>query len=145
MNRLRHSKLPAVLVAAAALTAASVLTVPAQGARTRPPGPGTAQAGCLLKSLSLRTSHAQAGRIMVFRSSIQCLGNTPWTVTMLFRRRRFGPDKSVAYKQFKGSGSKRFVVGADCKQGQRFNGNFRIDFAGPGQGGSRVVKNKKCD
>ncbi len=165
MNRLRHShrssKLLAGLMATAALTAVSVLAAPAQGARS--PSPTAAQAGCLLKSLSLRTIHvdtdqqpsagpassrahaSRIARIMIFKSSIQCTGNTSWKVTMQIRRRRFGPDKSVAYKQFKGSGSKRFVIGADCKKGQRFNGNFTINFLGAGQSASRVVKNKECD
>lgn len=169
MKALGYRRIPRKLfiagLATGAIGAVAGPLTPAESAQPSGPDATAAQTGCVLKSLSLRSIHvdtntppsagpgpssvragtSRIARIMIFKVRISCTPSTAWKVTMQIRRRRTGPDKTVAYKQFTGSGSKTFIVGADCTGGQAFNGNFVINFLGAGQSSSRVIKNKKCD
>jgi hypothetical protein len=164
LSRTFSYRKPVVIALAGATLAISGPPVTAHGTKTSAsPQGSTAQAGCVLKLLRLRMRFASHGppkagpkqsartfthaRFMTFESAISCSSSTTWKVTMQIRRRRTGPDKTVAQKQFSGTGSDRFIIGADCKEGQSFNGNFTINIFGGPSGGittSRVIKNKKC-
>lgn len=62
---------------------------------------------------------AAVARMMTFKVRITCTPSTSWKTTLQIRKRRTGPDKNFAYKQFKGSGSRTFTIGAD-QRGQSF-------------------------
>ena len=88
-----------------------------------------AQSGCVISSMRMYSHYSRRNRehYMIFRPAIRCTRNQAWKVTITIRRRRFGPDKTVASRQYHGTGSRSFIIGAGCKNGNDFNGNIWLN------------------
>ena len=137
-----------LLGAAAALAAGTAAVLPTGAVAATADGPEarSAQAPCRIASVRLRSYYSARARdhYMIFSPTVRCdRSSRGWKVKVTIRRRRLGPDAQVAYKAFKGQGSRRFVLATRCKRGSSFNGDIWLDIEG-GPNYHAVKKNVRC-
>ena len=132
------------VIAASLLVVAAMASSPASTVATAPQ-PAAAESGCDISSMLMKSVYRPRSRAhyIVFKPQIQCWRTKTWSVTLAIRRRRLGPDATVATRSFRGvGGTRRFRLATGCKKDNRFNGDIWLK-----QGGRTVHavrKNVEC-
>ena len=139
----RHLGRLAALALIAALAAATLAAAPASAQSTVK----RAAAGCVIAKLNLFSHYSVRlrKRYIVFKPTVTCTGGQKHKATLTIRRRRFGPDQTVASREFPTyPSSKTYGIGAGCKKGQTFNGDLWVKQPPNGPTLHAVKKNVSC-